>query len=370
MDSYQFFLIILPGLEDLAHQELMEKCPVDGVQVTKGGISVTASLDWMIEAHLKLKIPTRVLMRLQEFKVRDFPKLYQKFLHFNWSKFLSHPTPNWEISCTQSRLNHTGRIEETVTDALKAALVRQPLSRDWEKKDFPPQTFYIRLMDDLLTLSLDLTGLPLYKRNLQQLKGEAPLRENIAAALVYELFKNLKEEVILVDPMCGSGTFLTEALTFYTPLHLRSFAFESAPFFKGKMLRKTKTIEAHGLVSKARGFDRNQDLISKVQEEVKDLPVEFKIQDSLKTPISSQQEIIMICNPPYGERIQISGKRGVFLKEAWKKFLTTDRPLRFGWLLPKDMDDLFSKPAGYREVSRRSFRNGGLAVTYWIWERI
>lgn len=370
MESYQFFLIILPGLEDLAHQELMEKCPVKEAEVTKGGISVTASLDWMVDAHLNLKIPTRILMRLQEFKVRDFPKLYQKFLHVNWSKTLSHPVPNWEISCTQSRLNHTGRIEETVTAALKEALIRQPLSRDWEKKNYPPQTFYIRLIDDVLTLSLDLTGSPLYKRNLQQLKGEAPLRENIAAALVYELYKNVNEETILVDPMCGSGTFLTEALTFYTPLHLRTFAFESAPFFKGRTLKKTRTIEPKGLMTKARGFDLNKELLLKVKEEVKELPVEFKIQDSVKTPIKTEAPMIMICNPPYGERIEISGKRGVFLKEAWEKFLKTDRPLRFGWLLPKDMDDLFSKPQGYREISRRSFRNGGLAVTYWIWEKI
>lgn len=370
MESYQFFLIILPGLEDLAHQELMEKCPVESVQVTKGGIEVNASLDWMVDAHLKLKIPTRILMRLQEFKVRDFPKLYQKFLHFNWSKFLSHPGPAWEISCTKSRLNHSGRIEETVTDALKAALVRQPLSRDWEKKNYPPQTFYIRLVDDVLTLSLDLTGSPLYKRNLQQLKGEAPLRENIAAALVYELTRDLKEEVVLVDPMCGSGTFLTEALTFYTPLHLRPFAFESAPFFKGKTLKKTKTVEVQGLVNSARGFDLNQDLLSKVKEEVKDLPIEFTIQDSVKASISTNKNMIMICNPPYGERIQISGKRGAFLKEAWEKYLQTDRPLRFGWVLPKDMDDLFLRPVGYREISRRSFRNGGLAVTFWIWEKI
>ena len=370
MESYQFFLIILPGLEDLAHQELMEKCPIKEVEVSKGGISVMASLDWMTEAHLNLKIPTRILMRLEEFKVRDFPKLYQKFLHINWSRYLSHPQPNWEISCTQSRLNHTGRIEETVTDALKSAMIRQPLSRDWEKKNYPPQTFYIRLVDDLLTLSLDLTGLPLYKRNLQQLKGDAPLRENIASALVYELCKDLKEDVLLVDPMCGSGTFLTEALPFYTPLHLRSFAFESAPFFKGKMLKKTKSIEAHGLVTKALGFDLNEELLLKVGEEVKELPLELKTQDSVKAPITSEVPMIMICNPPYGERIQISGKRGVFLKEAWEKFLQTDKPLRFGWLLPKDMDDLFSKPKGYRELTRRSFRNGGLAVTYWIWERV
>ena len=369
METNQFFLIILPGLEDLAHRELMEKCPPEAACVIKGGIEVTANLEWISEAHLRLKIPTRILLRLSEFKVRDFPKLHQKFLNLNWNKFLSHPSPSWEISCTKSRLNHTGRIEDTITSALGEALKKQPLSRDWEKHQYPAQTFYVRLVDDNLVLSLDLTGEPLYKRNLQSLKGEAPLRENIAAALVYELTQGISDEVTLLDPMCGSGTFLTEALTFKTPLHLRSFAFESAPFFKGKTLKKTKEIIPVGLVQKAVGYDINQELLKKVSAELENFPIEFRNSDSLKTSLKAQ-ETVMICNPPYGERLKLEGQRGAFLKAAWKKFIEVDRPLRFGWLLPKDMDDLFLNPQGYREVSRRSFRNGGLPVTFWIWQRL
>lgn len=369
MNQHQLFLIIIPGLEDLAHRELMDKCPLENVRVIKGGIEVEADLEWIAEAHQKLKIPTRILMRISEFKVRDFPKLYQKMVHFNWNKFLSHPEPKWEISCTKSRLNHTGRIEETLQKALKEALIKQPLSLDWQKKNYPSQTFYVRLHEDNLTLSLDLTGEPLYKRQLQQIKGEAPLRENIAAALLAELFSGLSKNVTLVDPMCGSGTFLTEALTFNTPLHLRSFAFETAPFFKGKILKRTKTIEPHGLVKDAIGYDLNEELLNKVRTQTK-LPIVFHVQDSVHIPIKIPGEIVMICNPPYGERIKIEGKRGSFLRDSWNKFIEVDRPLRFGWLLPKDMDDLFQNPKGYRELSRRSFRNGGLAVTFWVWERL
>jgi putative N6-adenine-specific DNA methylase len=358
----RYFLVVLPGLEDLAFRELQEKCPLENARVLKGGIDGEGELEWMVVAHENLKIPTRILMRLLEFKAKDFPKLYQKLSTFPWPKYLSHPEPEWEISCSKSRLNHTGRIEETVKKALTEGLRRQPLSLDWKKKNHSPQTFYLRLSDDVATLSLDLTGDPLYKRDLQKIKGEAPLRENIAAALVYELCSG---EETLIDPMCGSGTFLTEALTFYTPLHLRTFAFEEAPFFKGKTFKKTKTIEAKGLVKKAQGFDLNQDLLEKIKVS---LPLSFSVQDSLQETIDAKDKI-MICNPPYGERLKIKGKRGSHLKVAWEKFLHKDQPKKFGWLLPKDMDDLFQCPKGYREVSRRSFRNGGLAVTFWIWEK-
>lgn len=332
----------------------------------KGGLELQADIDWIVKAHCLLKIPTRILMRIKEFKVRDFPKLHQKFVSFKWNEVLSHPNPEWEISCSKSRLMHTGRIEETIKKALEEALVRQPLNKDWEKKNYPPQTFYIRIVDDNLTMSLDLTGEPLYKRGLQKIKGEAPIRENFAAAMLMELMDGIHQEVTLVDPMCGSATYLTEAMNFHIPLHLRPFAFETAPFFKGKMVR-LPLITLRFFIKNVIGFDTNEELISKVKDETN---YDLRVQDSVKTPIKVDGEFVMICNPPYGERIKIEGKRGSFLREAWEKFLTVDKPLRFGWVLPSDMDDLFQKPKDYKLLSKKHLKNGGMAVTYWVFERI
>lgn len=363
--EYRLFLIIPPGLEDLALKELESKCPVSGIEVLKGGLELSADIEWIARAHTILKIPTRILMRVTDFKVRDFPKLHQKFVNFKWNTVLSHPEPQFEISCSKSRLMHTGRIEETVKKALNEALIRQPLNRDWEKKNYPPQTFYIRLHDDHLTFSLDLTGGPLYKRGLQVIKGEAPIRENFAAAFLMDLTLGLDESVTLVDPMCGSATFLTEALNFHKPLHKRSFAFETAPFFKGKLVRLGE--ETSPLpIQAVKGFDLNAELIQKVKAESK---LDLTIQDSVESPLKIEQTFIMMCNPPYGERIKIEGKRGSFLKKAWEKFLTVDKPKRFGWVLPSDMDDLFQKASGYELLSKRHLRNGGMAVTFWVWQK-
>lgn len=364
---YRLFLIVPPGLEALALEELESKCPVSNpVTVMKGGVELDADLDWIVKAHCLLKLPTRILMRVKEFKVRDFPKLHQKFSSFKWNEVLSHPEPEWEISCSKSRLMHTGRIEETIKEALTEALVRQPLSLDWKKKNYPPQTFYVRIVDDNLVLSLDLTGEPLYKRGYQKIKGEAPIRENFAAAFLMDLFRGLDHEVTLVDPMCGSATFLTEALNFNNPLHFRKFAFEYAPFFKGKMVRLPIVTQKFP-VSKVIGFDVNEELISKVKKES---DLDLRVLDSVKEKLPVENEFVMICNPPYGERIKIEGKRGSFLREAWEKFLKVDRPLRFGWVLPSDMDDLFAKAPGYKMLRKKHLKNGGLAVTYWVWERI
>lgn len=369
MDSYSIFIIVLPGLEDLALEEINLKLPLEKLNVIKGGIEADVNLEWIEKAHLRLKIPTRILLRVANFKVRDFPKLYHKFANFNWKPFLSHPEPQWEISCSKSRLNHTGRIEETIKKAMSEVLIKQPLKKDWEKKNYPPQTFYVRIVDDTLFLSLDLSGEPLYKRGLQKIKGVAPLRENLASAFLLDLTKGLDQSYPLVDPMCGSGTFLTEAKTFFDSLHLRPFAFETAPFYKGKILKEKEPDSRSLPISKFYGFDKNLELITKVNQEI-DLGSELKELDSLREKLPADENSLLICNPPYGERIEIEGKRGHFLKIARDKFLATDRPLRMGWLVPTDMDDIFQNPKGYKTLAKRRIRNGGLPVTFWVWERI
>src|SRR6476661_2779850 len=110
MENLRLFLIIPPGLEDLALQEMTDKLPDVKHQVIKGGIEVECELEWMVNAHLLLKIPVRILLRISEFKVKDFPKLHQKMLKFPWKDYLSHPEPEWEITCRKSRIMHTGRI--------------------------------------------------------------------------------------------------------------------------------------------------------------------------------------------------------------------------------------------------------------------
>jgi putative N6-adenine-specific DNA methylase len=365
MENLRLFLIIPPGLEDLALTEMKEKLPEVKCTVLKGGIEVEANLEWMVNAHLLLKIPVRILLRITEFKVRDFPKLHQKMVKFPWKNYLSHPEPQWEITCRKSRIMHTGRMEETINKALAEALVKQPLSQDWKRKNFSPQTFYVRLEDDLLTLSLDLSGDPLYKRNLQVIKGEAPLRENLAAALLVELFQGISEKVNLTDPMCGSGTLLLEAATYHLPLHERKFSFEEAPFFKGKLVRPPQAGSPFP-VGKLTGNELNAELAEKISPILNNYGIDVKSGDALKENFPPG---FMICNPPYGERIKTPGKKGIFLREALGKFLEKDQPQRIGWLIPSDLDDLIPRVKDYRIRSKRKFRNGGLAVTYWILER-
>lgn len=355
------FIVITPGLEDLALKEIEEKCPLNTLEVMKGGILAEVDHQWIFNAHHLLKIPTRILLRLEEFKVRDFPRLVSKLSKINWNQYLSHPQPTFEITATKSRLLHTGRIEEIFTEVISKHLAKQPLSLDWQKKNYSPQTFYTRLADDVLTLSVDLSGEALYKRGEGIIKGEAPLRETYASALLMEIFQGINKSVTLLDPMCGSGTFLYEALSFYKPSK-RAFSFTENPLFKGQHFPIPKLDKTLPLKD-VRGFEINAELVTKLNKDY------ITSQDSLNNDYQIDKETIIICNPPYGERIKVEGKRGSFLKNAFGHFIGLS-PLRLGWLVPSDMEDVFKTPQNYRLLTRRRFRNGGLMVSFLIWERI
>jgi 23S rRNA G2445 N2-methylase RlmL len=172
--------------------------------------------------------------------------------------------------------------------------------------------------------------------------------------------------------MCGSATLLTEALTFNVPLKLRPFSFETAPFYRGKILRLSESIGSTP-ITKAIGIDINGELLDKVRQEISisKLPIELIQQDSLVAdPPKTSGEIFMICNPPYGERIKLSGQKGKSLKNYLDIFLSRYQPYRFCWVVPSDLDDLFLKIKGYSLQKQLRFRNGGLAVSMWVWERL
>lgn len=357
----KIFIIITPGLEDIALREIEDKCPLTEYQVLKGGIEATVDHHWIHNAHHLLKVPTRIILRLAEFRVRDFPKLYSKLSALKWNEFLSHPTPHFNVTTSKSRLLHTGRIEDICQQVISELLVKKPLNQDYKKKNYSPQEFYLRVVDDLLTLSVDLSGEPLYKRGEGVIKGEAPLRESIASALLYDIFNGVEKELLLFDPMCGSGTFLYEGMSFYNPSR-RPFAYTENPLFKGKHFAIPK-LDKKLPISEVLGHEINEELVQKLNRDY------IKVQDSLLGNFTIKSPSLIICNPPYGERIQIQGKRGHFLKEALAH-LFTFKPQRLGWLVPTDMEEIFHAPTSYKLLGKRRFRNGGLMVSFISWEII
>lgn len=315
--EWTFFCITPLGLEELAAQELQVKLPQLGretltITVLKGGFEVT--LPWeqgRALVHL-LKIPTRVLVRLSEFKARDFAKAFNKLKTLPWTQWISHPEVAFEVSANECRLIQTTRMREVCEEALKAALKATPLSLRYQKEAIAPERVYLRGVQDEWTLSLDLCGDPLYKRGTSLIKDLAPMRENLAAAALFALSQKLTRPCHLWDPMCGSGTFVFEAENFHRSTQ-RSFSYQTSVLNLGVAPWKPKAAEMESLFLSARGSDILSDLMEK-------LGAPFFTHDFFSQAPPLAAPCVLVMNPPYGERIKLPVSMEVFQKNLLHQF--------------------------------------------------
>ena len=226
-----YFVITMPGGEAICRQELVAlglDCP-DGPS-TPGGLSLKGRFVDCQRANLGLRTATRILMRIDTFTATNPRQLSRKCAAIPWELFLpAGPLPEINVSCRRSRLYHTDVVAESVREGLVGRL--GPFSDSLPSG--VPQSLLVRLANDQVTLSLDSSGDPLYKRGLKVGPARAPLRETLAAAILLAAgYDGLKP---LVDPMCGSGTFSLEAAMMakqMAPGVQRSFAFMGWPAFQ------------------------------------------------------------------------------------------------------------------------------------------
>jgi putative N6-adenine-specific DNA methylase len=368
----RIYLVIPPGLEKLAEKEFQEKWSLlfdKEPPLTKssdGGISIEVDiLDIEYLTHY-LKIPTRVLLRLgQEFKVRDFPKLFTKLKSATWMKDFLVETPQ-QIKCTskKSRLLHTKKLEDTVRKALEELFKNNPPKKKIYEKtlDYAPSVLHIRIENDFCQMSLDVTGGNLFKRGERVLIGEAPLRENIAAAFMYFSESHLKKT--LCDPMCGSGALLIEAHSFYKPISRSQTSFLTMPSFikKSHNLIELKE-ELKSTELKSYGFDLCEKTLAAAKANNK--YSELFINDIWTSwPLTEPVEQ-MILNPPWNKRIKLDKENKRTHIDLFE-MLVSKKSKNIAMILPKEVKlDLFSIPP----TKKLFLSSGGINIQFLYWER-
>lgn len=358
------FLSICPlDLEELCLAELLEKSQdleITGLQQINGGLIFQASLEHGCALNHRLKIPTRLLLQLTQFKCRDLPKLFQKTLKFPWREWLDLHDFQWKVSASQSRLMHTGKMEETLKDAVNKSFQQQAPKKRSEKldPDFTP-LLYARIENDVMTLSLDLSGEPLFKRGNKLFTTTAPLRESLAQACWQMIVKQLPKDVTtleLYDPMAGTGTFLLEASQAQKDNFERSFAYQ---FIPKTIVPPKRENSDEPLLSKIFACDLDARAL---RENTKNLKIEICEGDCFthKLPKKSATRIV-ISNPPYGERIKKEFKVSELI-QLYKENIEADY---VGLLGPAawDIEGVVKKE---NILSKKKFKNGALAVCFWV----
>jgi putative N6-adenine-specific DNA methylase len=363
-----FFLVVAPGFESLAVEELNIKIPgLKILNVEKGGVLVETSMDVGVLFNLVLKIPTTVLLRIAEFKCRDFPKLYQKVSNIRWAKYLVGSEFNLSVASSKSRLLHEKKIEKAVKEGIERHFEKQP-----PKKVNTPFAFEVnvRFFDDICTISLNLSGEPLFKRGYKKQSAKAPIRENLAAALYFSLQREFRNIDTLFDPMCGTGSLLLEAQYFWRQSQQREFAFQKKEDW---LPAKISISDELATIKNFYGFDVDSKSIQDTKQslgKVKD-NWSLEVKDILKDKPSDLlgDVTVFITNPPYGERLKLPSKPQVYYKELLQCILAY-KPAGGGIILPKMYSQFVPVVfSGYRAVQEIEFENGGIPVVFRIYKK-
>jgi putative N6-adenine-specific DNA methylase len=364
--SHDFLAVCPPGLKTICKNELTALgSDIQDIHILPGGVAFTAKLALVCFATISLGSPTKVLMRIAAFKADNFSKLEKKLRQIPWELFLPGNTDlNIQVTAHKSRLYHSGAIAERCKPIIEASLSASPLALPMTKSqilspkngidsnplqfsDEPSkQTLLIRADNDQFELSLDMSGEPLFKRGIKQRVISAPLRENLAFAILKAA--GFSKQDVLIDPMCGSGTFSMEAAMFQAnipPGFFRPFAFEQWPGFRKANFEylKTKAKNDFSLATSpgifASDIDTNalscldaaigqHDFLKTVQTH------KINFFDLQPKELSSKKGVVVL-NPPYGKRLDQDMDKTLFFKEIGRKLAADFKGWRAGIIYPE-----------------------------------
>lgn len=330
--TFEIFLVVPPGLEKTAAEEARSAAfEVSGT--VPGGVTLLGGWPEVWRANLTLRGPTRVLARVGSFRAFHLAQLDKRAHKFDWAALLRPDVAvRVEVSTKRSKIYHAGaaaeRIERAISDTAGA-----PIATD------APVRILARIDDNLVTLSIDTSGAPLYKRGHKQFSGKAPIRETLAALFLRAAGFDGAEPV--VDPMCGSGTFVIEAAEIAAglmPGRGRGFAFEDLAGFDREAFGAIATGAVRPPGSRFFGFDRDAGAVTGAAGNAQRAGVGAFTRFA-QGPISELQRPegppgLVIANPPYGGRIgnrkllfALYGSLGAVLKErfgGWRVAIVTN----------------------------------------------
>lgn len=330
--SEHFFSPCPRGLEPLLADELRALGASDAKPLP-GGVDWVGDWSTCYRANLESRIATRVMWRLAEGRYRAEMDIYKLAYSVTWAKwFTPDDTIRVYVTAQRSPLKSiefiTLKIKDAVCDHFRAVSGRRP---SVDTAD-PAVRIHAFLSRDTVTLYLDTSGEPLYKRGFKRAAVEAPLKENLAAGIL--MLTGWKPGETLLDPMCGSGTFLLEAAQMaldVAPGLGRRFAFERLRHFDRAAWAKLRNAaEARRQAPRPLGLFGSDIVDDQVRRTRVNLEaagvaecVALERADLLeRTPPAAAG--VMVTNPPYGVRIGEAEALAAFyprlgdaLKQRW-----------------------------------------------------
>ncbi|MFZ3019784.1 MAG: THUMP domain-containing protein [Gallionella sp.] len=360
----EFFAPCPRGLEALLRTDL-ETMGAQNLRATDGGVEFSGDWPLCYRVNLESRLASRVLWRVKETRYRSEQDVYKAVFELQWQRWFDVTNTirvnTTAIRCPLKSLEFiTLLVKDAVCDRFREHCNERPSVDTLE----PDVRIHVFIEDDLLMLYLDTSGDALFKRGVRQYTNIAPLRENLAAGILR--MTGWQPGTPLVDPMCGSGTFLIEAAQMslnIQPGIARRFAFEKLKNFDAKkwqqMREQAIAAQLPPKPLELYGSDLYGDALRTASRNLQEAGlaecVELKQANVLEVSPPAEHGIL-VANLPYGERMgeldelaELYPKLGDALKKkfgGWTAYLfTADRAiLKLMRLSPSKRTPLFNGP--------------------------
>ncbi|WP_330944810.1 class I SAM-dependent RNA methyltransferase [Streptococcus anginosus] len=356
------------GLEAVVGREIRNL----GIEclVENGRVRFDGTVETIIETNLWLRAADRIKIVVGSFPAKTFEELFQGVFALDWENYLplGAKFPIAKAKCVKSKLHN----EPSVQAISKKAVVKK-LQKRYARPEGVPLIengaefkIEVSILKDVATVLIDTTGSSLFKRGYRTEKGGAPIKENMAAAIL--LLSNWYPDKPLIDPTCGSGTFCIEAamigMNMAPGLH-RHFAFEEWNWVDSDLVGRVRA-RALGQIKQDIQLDiLGTDIDARMVEIAKRNAEEAGVSEQIVFKQMRLQDLhtdkingVIVSNPPYGERLldddavtklyQEMGQTFASLK-TWSKFILTS-------------DEAFETKFGSQADKKRKLYNGTLKV--------
>jgi 23S rRNA (guanine2445-N2)-methyltransferase / 23S rRNA (guanine2069-N7)-methyltransferase len=373
------------GVESLLAAELAALGALS-TRETVAGVHFVGPRAVAYRACLWSRLANRILWPLQDLDAADGDRLYRSLREIDWGRlFTVGNTITVDFSGENAGIRNTQfgaqRSKDAVVDWFMAATMQRP-SVD---RASPDVRLNIRLVRERAHLSIDISGGSLHQRGYRLQAGKAPLKENLAAAVLLRAdWPGIAARGgALIDPMCGSATLLIEgammAADMAPGLARRQFGFEHLLMHDDAqwraILQDAKGRAQRGLAMQlpdCRGYDWDPAVIRRAQENIARIGLEKVVRVSCK-PLSAVDKPshrpfpigLLVCNPPYGERLGEKEQLGAVYRQLGEVMIN-----RFpGWqgaILTSDLD--LGKATGLRSHKRYSLFNGPIATSLLLFD--
>ncbi len=319
---------------------------INNIKATMAGVAFQGDLETAYRACLWSRTANRILLVLSSFEVKTQEDLYNGVQQINWFEHIN-PEDTFAVSFSAKNsqaINNTHfgalKVKDAIVDQMRDTFQKRP-SIDTER---PNIRINVYLQGEQAQLSLDLSGESLHRRGYRDVNIRAPMKENLAAAMLLRCGwpEIAKHKGTLIDPMCGSGTLLLEAgmiAADYAPGLLRDyFGFigwkkhdaECWKKLRMEALQRRKSgMERLPIIV---GFDQNKQTVKTALAHITNAGLQNKIHVERRDiedaePAESWKTGLLICNPPYGERLGDEQETA----ELYKKFGESLKAHFIGW---------------------------------------